>query len=197
MTRALSIAVTAAALAATVIAVAADGTSGKAKPGSAVARLTDQKGNFIGSVWFLPRPGGTLAVRASLSWLAEGFHGFHVHGVGKCETPFTTAGPHLNPAAVVHGLHAGDMPALQAGKSGTTWLEFQTDRLTVAELMDADGSAVVVHASPDNLANIPARYHAHTPDSSSTTFGADASTAGTGDSGDRIACGVVQRGPTG
>ena len=59
--------------------------------------------------------------------------------------------------------------------------------------MDADGSAIVVHASPDNLANIPSRYHSHTPDASSTTFGADTSTIGTGDSGDRIACGVVQR----
>src|SRR3954447_15975880 len=157
MTKALSIAVTAAALAAAVIAVAADGTSGKARPGSAVARLTDQKGNFIGSVWFLPRPGGKLAVRASLSWLGEGFHGFHVHGVGKCETPFTTAGPHLNPAAVVHGLHAGDLSPLPVAKNGSGWLEFQTDRFTVAELMDADGSAVIVHASPDNLANVPGR----------------------------------------
>src|SRR3954454_1201791 len=148
MTKALSIAVTAAALAAAVIAVAADGTSGKARPGSAVARLTDQKGNFIGSVWFLPRPGGKLAVRAALSWLREGLHGFHAHGAGKSETQFTPAGPHLNPAAVVHGLHAGDMPALQAGKSGTTWLEFPTDRLTVDDVMDADCSGGRVHARP-------------------------------------------------
>src|SRR3954454_1840496 len=131
MTKALSIAVTAAALAAAVIAVAADGTSGKARPGSAVARLTDQKGNFIGTVWLLPRPGGKLAVRASLSWLGEGFHGFHVHTVGKCEAPFTTAGGHLNPAGAPHGLHAGDLSPLQVGKGGTTWLEFQTDRFTI------------------------------------------------------------------
>jgi superoxide dismutase, Cu-Zn family len=197
MKRALMLAIAVAVTCAAGIAVAANDTSGKAKPGSAVARLNDQKGNVIGTVWFLPRPGGKLAVRASLSWLGEGFHGFHVHAVGKCETPFTTAGPHLNPTAVAHGSHAGDLSPLAVGKNGTTWLEFQTDRLTVDELMDADGSAVVVHASPDNLANIPARYHSHTPDASSTTFGADASTAGTGDSGDRIACGVVQRGPSG
>jgi Cu-Zn family superoxide dismutase len=179
------------------IAVAANDTSGKAKPGSAVARLNDQKGNFIGTVWLLPRPGGKLAVRASLSWLGEGFHGFHIHTVGKCEAPFTTAGAHLNPAGVAHGSHAGDLSPLAVGRNGTAWLEFQTDRFTVDELMDADGSAIVVHASPDNLANIPARYHSHTPDASSTTFGADSSTTGTGDSGDRIACGVVQRAPSG
>jgi Cu-Zn family superoxide dismutase len=192
MTRVLMLLVTVAACAAG-IAVAATEHAGKAKPGSAVARLSDQKGNFIGAVWFLPRPGGKVAVRASLSWLGEGFHGFHVHTVGKCETPFTTAGAHLNPAGVAHGAHQGDMPPLQVGKGGTTWVEFQTDRFTVDDLMDADGSAVIVHASPDNLANIPPRYHSHTPDASSTTFGADASTTGTGDSGDRIACGVVQR----
>jgi Cu-Zn family superoxide dismutase len=193
MKRMLALAIAIGVAGAVGIALAADTTSRKAKPGSAVARISDQKGNFIGTVWFLPRPGGKLAVRASLSWPSEGFHGVHVHSVGRCETPFTTAGPHLNPAGVPHGGHAGDLPPLQVGKNGTTWLEFQTDRVTVDDLLDADGSAVVIHAAADNLGNIPTRYHSHTPDASSGTFGADSNTAGAGDSGDRIACGVIHK----
>jgi superoxide dismutase, Cu-Zn family len=145
----------------------------------------------------LPRSGGKIAVRAAVSWLPEGFHGFHVHSVGRCEVPFTSASGHLNPAATAHGGHAGDMSSLLVGKDGRTWLEFETDRFSIDELMDADGSAVIIHGSPDNFANIPARYHAHSPDATSTIFGPDSATAATGDSGDRIACGVVERAPAG
>jgi hypothetical protein len=74
--------------------------------------------------------------------------------------------------------------------NGSADLEFTTDRFTVRELFDSDGSAIIVHEGRDNLANIPDRYHSHTED----VFGPDSATLATGDAGSRLACGVVQRG---
>jgi len=68
---------------------------------------------------------------------------------------------------------------------GTGEARFKTDRYDVANLFDADGSAIIIHASPDNFANIPARY---------APTGPDATTLGTGDAGGRFACGVVEGG---
>lgn len=154
----------------------------EAAPGAAVARLQDAAGNRLGSVWFLPRSSDKLAIRVSASFLTEGFHGFHVHAVGKCEAPFTTAGGHFNPKTRGHGAHAGDLPPLWVDADGRGWMELQSDRFSVADLLDADGSAIIVHAGPDNLGNIPARY---------APTGPDAATLATGDSGARVACGVV------
>jgi Cu-Zn family superoxide dismutase len=64
-----------------------------------------------------------------------------------------------------------------------------TDRFSVDQLFDADGSAMVVHAAADNYANIPTRYHSH----DANVFGPDPTTLTAGDSGDRIACGRVRR----
>lgn len=154
----------------------------EAAPGAAVARLQDATGNRLGSVWFLPRRSGKLAIRVSASFLSEGFHGFHVHSVGKCEAPFTTAGGHFNPKTKGHGSHAGDLPPLWVDADGRGWMEFQSDRFAVADLLDADGSAIIVHAGPDNLGHIPSRY---------APGGPDAATLATGDAGARVACGVV------
>ena len=151
-------------------------------PGAAVARLQDAAGNRLGSVWLLPRANGKLAIRVSASYLSEGFHGFHVHTVGRCEAPFTTAGGHFNPKSTGHGSHAGDLSPLWVDADGRGWMELQTDRFTIADLLDADGSAIIVHAGPDNLGNIPARY---------APAGPDAATIATGDSGARVACGLV------
>jgi Cu-Zn family superoxide dismutase len=171
----------------------AHGIGSGASPASAAqraasARLTDAAGNHVGTVKFTPGPGGGTAVRLSAEGLTAGFHGFHVHAVGQCVAPFTSAGGHFNPTAAPHGDHAGDMPPLIVAQDGTANTWFTTDRFTVADLMDADGSAVIVHAAPDNLANIPTRYHSHTYD----VFGPDQDTLATGDAGGRVACGVVE-----
>ena len=74
------------------------------------------------------------------------------------------------------------MPVLLVNEDGTSRGTFQTDRFSLEDLKDADGSAVIVHAKPDNYANIPERY-APEP---------DADTLATGDAGSRAACGVVR-----
>ncbi|HEU4448647.1 MAG TPA: superoxide dismutase family protein [Gaiellaceae bacterium] len=158
-----------------------DGTPKQAK-----VRLMDASGANVGTVKLTTR-GGNVVVRAKASGLTPGFHGFHVHSVGECVAPFTSAGGHYNPAGTGHGDHAGDMPSLLVLDDGSARLEFATDRFTVAELFDADGSAIIVHALPDNFANIPTRYQSTTEG----TFGPDSATLATGDAGARAACGVV------
>lgn len=94
-----------------------------------------------------------------------------------------TAGPHLNPAGAGHPGHAGDMPGLLVTSDGTAQARFTTDRFSLPDLRDADGSAVIVHALPDNHANIPQERYDPDPDTM---------TLATGDSGARIACGLVR-----
>lgn len=163
--------------------------------GAALAELRDASGNRIGTARFLARPGGIMRVKVDVAGLAPGFHGFHVHATGRCVAPFATAGGHQHSGTQTHGAHAGDLPPLLVLRDGTARARFDIDALTLAELLDSggDGSALIVHAGRDNLANIPARYHSHVPDASSTTFGPDATTLATGDAGARVGCGVVER----
>src|SRR5205807_6105632 len=120
--------------------------------------------------------------------LKAGFHGLHLHSKGLCEpaTGFSTAGPHVNPSNGNHPGHAGDLPSLFARSDGVARGRFLTDRLTLAELLDADGTAVIVHADPDNFANLTA-YQS----TDQLAPGADDMTRATGDAGARALCGVV------
>lgn len=149
------------------------------------ATLIDTTGETVGNVRF-ERRGKSRALRVSVlvRTLSPGFHGFHVHAVGKCEGPgFLTAGPHLNSTAAEHPDHAGDMPPLLVTRGGKAEARFVTDRFSIADLRDADGSAVMVHALPDNHANIPEERYEPDP---------DATTLATGDAGARAACGRVR-----
>jgi Cu-Zn family superoxide dismutase len=159
----------------------------RADPDSARVLLRNAAGQPVGTVQF-NQEGGAVLVRAKVHDLTPGFHGFHVHAVGMCVPPFTSAGGHYNPGGMTHGGHAGDLPSLLVLADGTGELRFKTDRFTVAALLDADGSAVIVHASADNFANIPTRYYSTTEG----VFGPDSATLATGDSGARVACGVVR-----
>jgi Cu-Zn family superoxide dismutase len=156
--------------------------------------LVDANGTTVGKVVFDLRRDRTT-VDVSASGLTPGFHGFHVHTTGLCDASsgFASAGGHWSPAGASHAGHAGDMPSLLVNSDGTAEATFETDRFTPALLLDADGSAVIVHAGADNFANIPSRYHSHVPDASSTTFGPDATALGNGDAGARTACGLVRR----
>jgi Cu-Zn family superoxide dismutase len=151
--------------------------------------LHNVAGDAVGRV-SLRQSGDLVLVRAWVGSMTPGFHGFHVHTVGLCEAdapagPFTTAGGHVTGGATTHGDHAGDMPSLLVTQSGWAYLKFVTDRFTLADLRDADGSAVMVHEGRDNFANIPTRYL------SNGVPGPDATTLATGDAGNRAACGVI------
>ena len=154
----------------------------------AIAVLRDTSGQAVGVAVFRERH-GEVTVSAAVRRVAPGFHGFHVHSVGECTPPFTSAGGHFNPGGAGHGDHAGDLPSLLVNEDGRGELRFVTDRFSIRDLFDGDGSALLVHAGRDNYANIPSRYHSHATD----TFGPDADTLATGDAGARAACGVVRR----
>lgn len=160
--------------------VSAAGPSGP----EARATIVDASGTAVGNVTFTTGANGKVEVRVKVEGLAPGFHGFHVHTIGTCTAPdFTSAGGHFNPAGASHPGHAADMPVVLVNTDGNGWARFRTDRYDIADLFDEDGSAVMVHANPDNYANIPVdRYD---PDPDSTTLA-------TGDAGSRIGCGVIE-----
>lgn len=158
--------------------VAKDGHNHRSK--TVTAALVDQTGRSTGEAKVVTSRGVTW-VQVRGHNLKPGFHGVHLHSVGTCEGDFTSAGGHLNPDDSDHPNHAGDLPQLLVRKDGSAVLETLTDRVTAKMLLDADGSAFVVHSGPDNYANIPERYSATGP---------DAETKKAGDSGKRVACGV-------
>ena len=115
--------------------------------------------------------GFRLAVEAG--GMTPGAHGIHIHTVGKCDAPdFKTAGAHWNPTMKMHGrdnpkgAHSGDLINLMVGTNGSGTLQADVSG-DMASLMDEDGSAIVIHAKPDDYKTDPS-----------------------GNSGDRLACGV-------
>jgi Cu-Zn family superoxide dismutase len=153
----------------------------QAEGNRASATLFDASGAKVGEVKLWGTRGG-VRVQAEVRSIPAGFHGFHIHTVGTCTPPFTTAGGHWNPAGQTHPSHAGDQPVLMVNTDGTGSLSFVSDRYRIGDLFDADGNAFIVHADPDNYANV---YRYGTPDST---------TLATGDAGARIACGIIQAG---
>lgn len=157
---------------------------------AATARVQNETGDELGTVSFAEVDGAT-EVTASLEGLDPGFYGFHIHDTGECKphgtdedgehSAFHSAGSHLNPDDAEHPDHAGDMPPLLVMENGKAEISFQTDRFTPEDLGAGEGTAVMIHAGPDNFAHIPERY-APAPDEDSLS---------TGDAGDRVGCGVV------
>jgi Cu-Zn family superoxide dismutase len=146
---------------------------------SASAPLKDAQGKEVGSANLTQTPHGVL-INVAVKGLPPGEHAFHVHAVGKCEPPFTSAGGHFNPAGKKHGMlaaegfHAGDMPNLHVPQSGDLTVEVVNADITLEKgkpnsVFDADGSAIVIHAKSDDYKTDPA-----------------------GDAGGRIACGVIK-----
>jgi superoxide dismutase, Cu-Zn family len=196
VTRSIKAITAAAALAAVALATgigaalaSGDDDDERSERRTAVATIHDATGQRVGVAFFRERQ-GKVAVTGAVRGLAPGFHGFHVHTTGVCEPPsFTSAGGHFNPTGAHHPDHAGDMPSLLVNADGTGELHFATDRFSLDNLFDADGSALIVHAGRDNYANIPDRY------TSGGVPGPDDATLATGDAGDRAACGVIERSP--
>jgi Cu-Zn family superoxide dismutase len=103
---------------------------------TASAPLKDAQGKEVGSANLTQTPRGVL-INIAVKGLPPGEHAFHVHAVGKCEPPFTTAGGHFNPDTKKHGLlaadgaHAGDMPNLHIPQSGDLTIEVLNAAITL------------------------------------------------------------------
>jgi Cu-Zn family superoxide dismutase len=140
--------------------------------------LRDATGRVVGSAVLLQEDDG-LRILLDVKGLTPGTKAVHIHDVGQCAPPsFESAGPHFNPTKAEHGSenpkgpHAGDLPDITVDATGQGHLEVTNSRVTLksgpTSLLDANGSALVVHEGPDDMRTDPA-----------------------GNSGARIACGVV------
>lgn len=181
--------------AAAAVVVAVNSPAGAAKPLSK-AELLNAAGEQIGIVVF--KGYGTEAsqveVRLELPDDAPGlgaYHGLHVHTVGACEAPFTSSGGHWSrESGAQHGHHTGDLPSVLVSDDGTAYTVFDTHRFDVAELFDEDGSAVVLHAGPDNFGNVPLEDGKY--QDPNDWYNAQGGTGAAGDAGGRYGCGVVE-----
>jgi superoxide dismutase, Cu-Zn family len=145
---------------------------------TATAELKSADGKDVGKVTLTQTRSG-VRLQLALNGLPPGEHAFHVHAVGKCEPPFTSAGPHFNPEQKKHGKdnpeghHAGDMDNITVPASGKANLTVVDKDITLEKgkpnsvFQDA-GTALVIHAGKDDYKSDPA-----------------------GNAGDRIACGVI------
>src|SRR5204863_1407069 len=123
----------------------------------ATAALSNGAGKSMGAVTLVAGTGKELRVAVTVTGATPGFHGIHIHSVGKCDGPdFTSAGGHMAAVGQTHSGHAGDFPPVFVNADGTGGEVFTTDRFAIADLFDLDGSAAILHAAADNLANIPA-----------------------------------------
>jgi Cu-Zn family superoxide dismutase len=139
--------------------------------------FVDAQGREIGTIELTGTPNGVL-IRVRAEGLPAGPHGFHIHQTGTCEPPeFTSAGGHYNPTGESHGFltqgaHAGDLPNVAVAGDGVLAHEALAAAVTITgenALLDDDGSALVIHAGPDDYRTDPS-----------------------GESGGRIACAVIE-----
>jgi superoxide dismutase, Cu-Zn family len=142
------------------------------------ADIKNAEGKTVGTASLRETKDGLLII-VNANGLPEGLHAVHIHSIGKCEGPaFTSAGGHFNPLNKKHGLknpdgpHAGDLPDMYVNKDGVGRYEALLESMTLGSgetsIFDSDGSAIVIHATADDNMTDPA-----------------------GNSGDRIACGVI------
>ena len=159
------------------IAVAADNAVK-----SAHADIMNAQGAKIGTAKLTAAPNGVKVV-VTVSELTPGEHGFHIHNAGKCEGPaFTSAGGHFNPTSSHHGIHnaqdphphVGDLANLVVDQGGKGKATFTIAGASLGDgansLFHEGGTSLVIHAKADDLMSDPS-----------------------GNSGDRVACGVIEK----
>ena len=145
-----------------------------------VVELKDSKGQSVGTAT-LQKKGEGLKVKLALKGLPAGEHVAHFHQNAQCDAPdFKSAGPHFNPEGKKHGLenpeghHAGDLRNFTVKADGTAKAELTSKDVTLGDgahsLFSNNGTSLVIHAKADDMKTDPS-----------------------GNSGDRIACGVITR----
>ena len=157
----------------------------RATPGqTGQAAIINGQGADIGKATLTQGPTGLL-IKVEAAGLTPGWHGIHIHATGQCAAPFTSAGAHINHTdpKTPHGLlnaqgpDDGDLPNLYAAADGSAHGEFFTTKARISQdgpgqwLWDADSSALVIHANPDDHNSQPI-----------------------GGAGDRVACAVLKAG---
>ncbi len=162
-------------------APATSDTTAPDAPATAQVTLASAAGSTVMGHLTLTGEGAAVSIRGDITGLAPGKeHGFHVHEFGECALPdFKSAGEHFNPTKDPHGgpkskvRHLGDVPNIKADQDGKAAIDMSVAGVT---LVDKDGAptailgkALVVHAKPDDYKTQPS-----------------------GDSGDRVACGVIR-----
>jgi Cu-Zn family superoxide dismutase len=153
--------------------------------GGATATFMAPDGTELGSVTLTQSENGVDIVGQVMGIMPAGSHGMHFHETGSCDgsTDFESAGDHFNPAIREHGLenaagpHAGDLPNVTAGEDGMVAIDLSSDMISLTQgdeayVFDDDGTAIVIHAAADDQLTDPS-----------------------GNSGDRIACAVIEAAP--
>ena len=138
----------------------------------ATATLVDITGASIGTARFVEDAAGVLHVNVKVNGLTPGLHGIHIHQTGSCTPTFAAAGAHHNPLGAAHGAHSGDLPNLVVNGAERGRLNATTVQATLSpgpmSVFDLDGSSLIIHAATDDFVTQP-----------------------TGNSGARVACGVI------
>jgi superoxide dismutase, Cu-Zn family len=151
-------------------------------PPVAVAHLSDSSGRVVGNAVFL-QDGGSVRILLDVVGVTPGSKAVHIHEVGQCDAPsFESAGAHFNPDTTHHGIgtrrgpHAGDLPNIVVDATGKGHLEFTNKHVNVKpgkgarSLLSGKGTTLVLHADADDMRTDP-----------------------DGESGPRLACGVIVR----
>ena len=155
--------------------------------GTATAQLEDTDGNTVGDATFTEGPNG-VTINANLQpgqqAVEPGEHGIHIHETGSISPDFEAAGKHFNPTNAQHGFnnpegpHGGDLENITVNPDGSASYTTTDDRITLSggenSILDSDGAALVIHKSADDYQTDPS-----------------------GESGDRVAAGVIRDSATG
>jgi superoxide dismutase, Cu-Zn family len=181
---------------------AGEGAEASAAPAgeTLTADLKTADGTSVATAEFVFSGGfATVTVKTTASGqLTPGFHGMHIHSVGKCEpasvaptggapADFNSAGGHFQVGG--HSGHpaSGDLSSLQVRADGSAMSVTTTDAFTAADLEAGTKTAIIIHEKADNFANIPPERYQQV----NGTPGPDEMTMATGDAGKRVACGVI------